>query len=204
MKDGLRILFAVAGASYVAWLVFFGIYRYLVALEMLAPLLIVGALGLIPASPRVRLSASGIALLILASATRYDFGPRAGLSDPHVRIDAPPIPDPSEAMILTAGYGEPTAFIIPELPPAIPVLRIQGFLAGPGDGSRLTAMMRERVAAHWGALYLLAPYSDWEIAARAVNAYGLRLEEAQCSALATSLTRPYRLCPLTRLKIGAS
>jgi hypothetical protein len=204
MTDGLRIIFAFAGASYVAWLLLFGIYRYLITLEMLAPLLIVGALGLIPASPRVRLFASGIVLLALALATRYDFGPRAGLSDPHVRVDAPEIPDPSEAMILTSGYGEPTAFIIPELPPEIPVLRIQGFLAGPDDGSRLTAMMRERVAAHRGALYLLTPYSDGEITGRAVKAYALRLEEARCSALTTSLTKAYRLCPLTRLTMRPS
>lgn len=202
-KDGVRIVFAFAGASYFAWLLTFAIYRYITVLEMLAPLLLVAAIGLAPISRKLRLICAGFVLLIIAVTTRYDFGPRASLGDPYVWVLAPPIPEPVQSMILTTGFGEPTAFIIPELPPEIPVLRIQGFLASPGDGSRLTAMMHERVAAHHGALYLLAPFGDPEITMQAIAAYGLSLDEARCSAIETNISRPYRICPLERIEQGA-
>ena len=41
-------LFAFAAVSYTAWLGFFAIYRYILSLEMLAPILVVAAIGLWP------------------------------------------------------------------------------------------------------------------------------------------------------------
>jgi hypothetical protein len=94
--------------------------------------------------------------------------------------------------------NEPMAYLIPSLPPAIPVLRIDGWLAEPDDASGLTASMRARVAAHRGDLYLLA--APWErIAAdRATTAYGLEIVTAQCGEVRSNLGGPYQLCPLRR------
>lgn len=202
-KDSVRILFAFAGASYLVWLFSFAIYRYITVLEMLAPLLIVAAIGLLPIARHWRLASTGAVLLVIAATTRYDFGPRAPLGDPYVALKGPLIPEPAQTIILTTGFSEPTAFIIPELPPEIPVLRIEGFLAGPGDGSRLTAIMRERVASHRGAIYLLTPFGDAETSAKAVAAYGLVLEEAHCGLIETNISRPYRFCPLARSEESA-
>src|SRR6202007_818059 len=41
-------LFAFAAISYIAWISIFAIYRYIVLLEILGPLLIAGAVGLWP------------------------------------------------------------------------------------------------------------------------------------------------------------
>jgi hypothetical protein len=43
--DALRILVAFSAVSYVLWLPIFAIYRYIVVLEMLAPLVVAAAVG---------------------------------------------------------------------------------------------------------------------------------------------------------------
>ena len=48
--DVAAALFAFAGVSYIAWLRVFAIYRYILILEMLSPLLIAAAVGLWPFS----------------------------------------------------------------------------------------------------------------------------------------------------------
>jgi hypothetical protein len=90
------------------------------------------------------------------------------------------------------------AYLIPSLPPAIPVLRIDGWLAQPDDGSGLTASMRARVAAHRGDLFLLAAPEARTAADRATTAYGLEIVTAQCREIRSNLGGPYQLCPLRR------
>ena len=54
-----RMLFAFAGVSYLAWVAMFGIYRYIVCLELLAPTVIVAAIGMFPLAQRTRLIVLG-------------------------------------------------------------------------------------------------------------------------------------------------
>ena len=57
-------------SSYAAWLSFFAIYRYILSLEMLAPILIVAAIGLWPLKRGTQLSLIGVALLFAIVNTR--------------------------------------------------------------------------------------------------------------------------------------
>jgi hypothetical protein len=192
-----RILLVFAAGSYAAWLAAFAVYRYLVGLEMLAPLLIVAVLDCAPLARRERLAAVTIILLLAALFGRYGFGDHVANGDPYVQASGLSFPDPGGTMLLMTG-DEPMAYLIPSLPPAIPVLRIDGWLVQPGDASGLTASMRARVAAHRGDLFLLA--APWErIAAnRATSAYGLEILAAQCREIRSNLGGPYQLCPLRR------
>jgi hypothetical protein len=101
-------------------------------------------------------------------------------------------------MILMSGY-EPMAYLIPSFPPNIPVLRIQGYLAGPGDDSGLSAQMRVRIDAHRGDLYLLASPHEQSVAEQAAASYGLQIDQAACQRLMSNLDGPYEFCPLLRL-----
>jgi hypothetical protein len=192
-----RILFLFAAGSYAAWLAAFAVYRYLVGLEMLAPLLMVAVLDCAPLARRVRLTAAAILLLLAGLVGRYDFGDHVAMGDPYVQVSNLSFPDASGTMLLMTG-DEPMAYLIPSLPPAIPVLRIDGWLAQPDDASGLTASMRARVAAHRGDLFLLA--APWErlAADRATLAYGLEILSAQCREIRSNLGGPYQLCPLRR------
>ena len=85
-KRATAVLFAFFGASYFAWLKFFAIYRYVILYEMLAPLLLIGAVGLLPISRRSRyLTLAGLCAACLLFA-RSDFLERAPLEDPYVKV----------------------------------------------------------------------------------------------------------------------
>jgi hypothetical protein len=192
-----RILFLFATGSYAAWLASFAVYRYLVGLEMLAPLLILAVLDCVPLARRLRLAALAFVLLLAALFGHYGIGDHAAVGDPYVQVSNVSFPDPAGTMLLMTGE-EPMAYLIPSLPPAVAVLRIDGWLAQPDDASGLTASMRARVAAHRGDLFLLA--APWERAAadRATTAYGLAIVTAQCREIRGNLGGPYQLCPLRR------
>jgi hypothetical protein len=192
-----RILFIFVAGTYAAWVPLFAVYRYLVGLEMLAPVLILAALDCIPWSPRSRLTTAAMILLAAALFGRYSFGAHSPISHPYVQAQGLSFANPSDTLLLMTG-NEPMAYLIPSLPPTIAVLRIAGWLAEPNDGSGLTAAMRARVAAHHGDLFLLEAPSEQAAAERATNAYGLEIVTAQCRQIHSNMGGPYSLCPLHR------
>ncbi|MBU6442544.1 MAG: hypothetical protein KGR48_01430 [Alphaproteobacteria bacterium] len=196
--DGSLILFAFWAASYASWLMVFGIYRYILTLEMLSPVAVVAAAGSFPLPRQVRLWALGALALVTLAYTRAEkVQPRAPLGDPYVQVKMPGIADPAHTMILMTGI-EPLGFLVPELPPQIPVLRIDGWLIQPNDGSTLTADTRARVAGFRGDLYLIAAPDEIARAHGAVGAYGLGFTNIACADITTNLGGPYLFCPLTR------
>jgi hypothetical protein len=195
--DAAVALFGFAAVSYVAWLSIFAIYRYIVLLEMLAPLLIAAAIGLWPISARARWTIAATVLLLAALCMRTGILDRAPLSDPYIQITMPPIPDPDRTMVLMTGES-PLGFLAPSIPHQIPIIRIDGWMIQPKDGSRLTAQARARVDAFKGDLYVI--FGDYE-ASRSADAladYGLAFELSQCGDIETNLGEDYRFCPLTR------
>ncbi|MDE3114823.1 MAG: hypothetical protein KGL26_04400 [Pseudomonadota bacterium] len=196
--DGSLILVAFWAVSYAGWLAVFGIYRYILTLEMLSPIAVVAALGSWPLSRRARLALLGVLALATLAYTRAEkLQPRAPLGDPYVQVTMPGIADPAHTMILMTGI-EPMAFLVPELPPQIPVLRIDGWLIQPDDGSALTAEAHARVAAFKGALYLVAAPGEIGRAHWAASRYGLAFTNAACADIKTNLGGLYLFCPLTR------
>ncbi|MDE2013651.1 MAG: hypothetical protein KGJ75_12070, partial [Alphaproteobacteria bacterium] len=138
-----------------------------------------------------------LALVTLAYTRAEKVQPRAPLGDPYVQVKMPGIADPAHTMILMTGI-EPLGFLVPELPPQIPVLRIDGWLIQPNDGSTLTADTRARVAGFRGDLYLIAAPDEIARAHGAVGAYGLGFTNIACADITTNLGGPYLFCPLTR------
>jgi hypothetical protein len=196
-QDGLVALLCFAAASYVAWLLIFAIYRYIVLLEMIAPLLIAGVIGSWRIPQASRLTAIGGVLLLAVACTRYDTLERAPVDDPYIQMTMPPIPDPDHSMLLMTGEA-PLGYIAPLLPPQIPILRIDGWMIQPQDGSKLTAAARARVNAFKGDLYVLSNDLELPRTDDALAAYGLAPVLAECEDIATNLGGPYRFCPLMR------
>ncbi|MDE2466003.1 MAG: hypothetical protein KGO02_20140 [Alphaproteobacteria bacterium] len=192
-----RALFAFVAVSYLAWLVVFAIYRYILTLEMLAPIVIVAALGLWPLRRRLRYAALAALGIAIAVTTRADMLKRAPLGDPYVQLTMPPIAHPNHTMILMTGEA-PMGYLVPELPPQIPVIRIDGWLIRPNDGSLLTAQAKARVHAFRGQLYLIADPAETMRARRALADYGLAFTADKCLDMDTNLGGPYMFCPLTR------
>ena len=193
-------LIAFCAVSYLVWLKMFAIYRYIVALEMIAPILIVTAVGLYPASRRTRyLALAAIAFLLLVTA-RSDFLERAPLGDPYVQAAIPPIAKPDRTMVLITG-DSPMGFIATQLPPQIPVLRVDGWMVQPKDGTELTRQMKSRAGRHLaegGDLFLIADATDMTRARDALADYSLAVRWPECQQFDTNLAGTYQWCPLAR------
>ncbi|HUY68111.1 MAG TPA: hypothetical protein VMV79_02275 [Alphaproteobacteria bacterium] len=163
-----RYVLAAAAVTYVAWLFLFSIYRYLVPLEMLAPLLIVLAADLLPFGLYARAGLAAVLLIVVAlSVQPGNWGRRTPWLQHAVEAQIPPLPDSKNLMILMAGI-EPYAHLIPEFPPAIPFVRIESNLTVLAPGAppiatpALNDIIRARIAAHKGPLMLLMP--SWQLA----------------------------------------
>jgi hypothetical protein len=199
-KRVAALLFAFFAASYFAWLKFFAIYRYIILYEMLAPLLIIAAVGLFPLSRRRRYLALAALCAACLLTARSDFLERAPIEDPYVQAALPPIPNPDKTMVVMTGDA-PMGFIATTLPPQIPVLRIDGWMVQPRDGTRLTKDMMRRVAAHLqsgGDLYLIADAGDMGRARDALADYRLAIRWPECQQFDTNLIGTYQWCPLAK------
>jgi hypothetical protein len=167
---------------------------------MLAPLLIIGAVGLLPLPRRSRyLTLAGLCAACLLTA-RSDFLERAPVEDPYVQAALPPIPRPDRTMVLMTGDA-PMGFIATTLPPRIPVLRIDGWMVQPRDGTLLTRQMKRRVAAqlaNGGDLYLIADAGDMTRAHDALSDYQLAIRWPECQQFDTNLIGTYQWCPLAK------
>jgi hypothetical protein len=199
-KRTAAILFAFFAASYFAWLKFFAIYRYIILYEMLAPLLIIAAVGLLPLPRRSRYLVLGALCAACLLTARSDFLERAPVEDPYVDAALPPIPHPDKTMVVMTGDA-PMGFIATTLPPQIPVLRIDGWMVQPRDGTQLTRQMMHRVAVHLasgGDLYLIADAGDMGRARDALADYRLAIRWPECQQFDTNLIGTYQWCPLAR------
>lgn len=196
-RDAVAVLFAFAAIGYASWLAVFAIYRYIVTFEMLAPLLVVAAVGLWPLPRNARAVLATIAVLAAVLLTPIPREDRPAFADRVVHVDVPPIARPDATMALMAGV-EPMAFVIPAFPPRIPWLRIDGYLVGPGADTPMLAGMRQRIATHLAAggdLRVL--FIDFERARTddALRQLGLRRGD-DCTTVQHNLGERLHWCPV--------
>jgi hypothetical protein len=194
---GAGVVVAYAAVSYFFWLRIFAIYRYILQLEMLAPLIIAACIGLLPLARRTQLVTLGALFFLAMLCTRSGQIERAPLGDPYISVDLPRIADPARTLVVMTGDA-PLGFIAPSLPPEIPILRIDGWMMQPRDGSFLTHEMMRRVHAHKGPMFLIADAYDMGRASAAVLDYGLAIDWLKCRIFTTNLTGAYQWCPLVR------
>lgn len=192
-----RLLLSGAALSYLVWLGLFCIYRYLIPLEMLAPLLLLVAAGLLPVPRRAQLALAGGVLLITQLAVQPALDGRSPWGARFVEVEIPPLRElvaqPERAMVLTAGTT-PVSYVIPYFPKEIPFLRIQGWLVGAGDReSGLGVQLHGRVAAHEGPFLALFGYGEREGMEQALAQHRLRLGET-CRQVGSSIGEPLALC----------
>jgi len=195
--EGTRGLYAFWIVSYLAWLLVFGIYRYIIALEMLSPLVAVAAIGQWKLSRRARLTLLGALGIVTLACTGTSDMARAPLGDPYIQVTMPPIPHPDNTIILMTGEA-PMGYLVPSLPHRIPILRIDGWMIQPQDGSKLTAETKARVAAFKGDMFLIADPYEMDRARAALAEYGLAIRWLQCGDIKTNMGDDLQFCPLFR------
>jgi hypothetical protein len=198
IPEAARPILAFAAVSYLVWLKLFAIYRYIVGLEMIAPLIVAIAIGLLPIPRRFQLISLAVLFLATAAVTHVEYIERSPISDPFVAADLPKIVHPEKAMVLLTGNG-PLGFIAPSFPPNIALLRIDGWMVQPQDGTKMTRTMKHRVTGHLaqgGDLYVLSDAYDMGRARDALVGYGLRIDWLKCTVFDTNIIGDYEFCPL--------
>jgi len=172
--------------SYAAWLKLFGIYRYLIPLEMLAPLGIWILLRKLVSPAHFRwLAVTCLAVLLLT--TKHMNWDRVAWSGDYFGVQPPVLAEPANTQVLMTGY-EPTAYFIPFFPPEVRFLRIHSYFTGPAappNGSDL--LMQRLVAEHTGPRFVLFRSYEGQAAEDALKAYGLTLDKNDCQTLATTI-----------------
>jgi hypothetical protein len=193
-----RWLLTVIALSYAAWALMFCIYRYAVPIEMLAPLGIALALGLLPLSPKLRWSAVSLILALLQATTVWGTWGRSDWTRNVVEFNMPAIPDPDHTMVLIGGY-QPVGHLIPAFPPQIPFVRLQSnFVQPDSTDNGYSEVLRRRVMEHHGDYFMMATVPDTDIAADAAAFYGLTLDWDSCQILHNNLGEPHSFCAVRR------
>lgn len=215
------MLLAFFVSSYIVWQVQFSVYRYLIPLELLAPLVIYLLLGSLVAKPYTRLLVSSLLFLaIVGTMQPLDWG-RVQWRDTFFGTVAPIIRDPSNSIVLMSSDDEPTAFVIPAFPPQVRFVRIEPiWFASPQ--TRLVQEMKAVVTTHAGPIYLLTDSSavrnlreplpglatrdtcSYDQRGTLLNeyleGYRLRLERNTCTEVVNNLTRNILFCEVRRAK----
>ena len=191
-----RALIAFAAAAYIVWVWLYCIYRYVLPLEMLAPILCLAALSVLRPSAAFR-GATAIAVLLTVATgypknlepVRLPFGPR------FVAIDG--LPKFEDNTLIVMAGDQPAAFIVPSLPPQLRVIRINDWpFLGQSGTQGFEPLIRRTIANHNGPMLLLTHPEDFKRAQNIAMLFGLRLLD-ECSALATNLTASkFLLCKL--------
>jgi len=199
LTQPMRLLFAMALVSYAVWVSVFGVYRYVLSLEMLAPLLVALALSLVPLSISARNATLGVLGLLAIAGTGWRWIPIGGVgwSGGYVDATLPAITDPDHTLVVMAGL-EPMGYLVPEFPSQIPFLRIDGWLDAPSSHSAYGDRMRARIDAHDGPIFGMFIGHERDRAVAAFSADGLMLANADCATIHSNIGEPLQWCALHR------
>jgi hypothetical protein len=185
LAAGLGVLLATMAIGYALWLAMFAYYRYVVTLELLAPLAIVLAMLALPLAGRTRALLVGAVMLALVATTRpADWG-HLPWTRRLVEVSMPPIPDPATATILLS--GQPIGYVVPSLPSAAAVINIDMAYWYGGNQDAWAQLIRERLAARAGALYAITFAGNEPEMARLAAPFGLALAPDRCSPIRSNL-----------------
>ena len=190
-----RYLIAAAGLSYVPWLFVFAIYRYIVPLEMLAPLVMALAIAAWPIPERMRVCAVAVVLIVVTVTVRPgDWGHMPWRPGSFAAVTPPIVDHPETTLALITG-NDPVAWVIPAFPPQLAFLRIYGALNiadAPDNG--FNARPRTRVASHRGDIFVLFPEKESDNAVASLAGYGLQPDLGDCRTIASNLGDYVRWC----------
>ncbi len=206
MRPQVRAFLLFFALAYVFWLNLFGIYRYLVPLELLAPL----ALWLVAHALMPAAFARGVAgwAIVLASLAIFPIGGwgHAKWSARAFEAKVPVIAQPAQSMVFTVHGDPPMGWLVPFFPTELAFVALgSGFPESEGFRQRLFSM----IAARSGPLYVMMQQPQDGARNQAVLAagqeilarYGMAIEDGSCvrfEAFVGKSGHPIQLCRVAR------
>jgi hypothetical protein len=177
----LALFFSV---SYLLWQNQFSVYRYLIVLELLAPVFLALVLSnFVKQRFRVFIVSLLLNLVICAVMIPADFG-RQRFDDDFLKAEIPIIEDLNQSVVLMSG-GDATAFIIPYFPAETRFVRVFSNFSSPGQNARLDNKIRGILARYDArhTLVLVAENQDRKQMRRDLGFYGVKVDDPSCRAV---------------------
>ena len=200
-RSRLAMLWLFFGLSYLTWMNLFSIYRYLVPLELLAPLVLwLIAQRLRPGQPAARVVTVLLLVVIAASFLKSPSWGRAKWAGESFRAEVPAIAQPEESMVFTVHGDPPMGWLVTMFPVRLAFVSLSsGFPESDVYRARVAAMVAERS----GPLYVMvkagnaADGTTLQRAQQVLDGYGLALAPDSCRTYRAFVGRnpfDYQLC----------
>jgi len=145
-------LVAFTAVAYVCWIFLFGNIRYLVPLELVSAVLIVGAIRFLLPARAMRYAAIGLVTLLLIGTTRPMSWGRIPFGKEYFEVTVPKI-EPRSLVII--GYVHPLSYLIPSFPPDTRFVSPANNFLQLDQANLLEKRAAETIRAHHGPTYLL-------------------------------------------------
>ncbi len=212
MPPAWRVPAVFTLVSYLLWLKLFGIYRYLVPLEMLSGPLIVGAIlylgpgakwvpgtifpKWVPGTIFRRAAIGVVAVLLLGTTRTADWG-RLPFHGTHFDVGVPSM-EPGALVVM--GPAQPMAYIIPFFPADARFVSPENNFLRIGQSNLLARRIVQLVASHRGPIYSLDFAAGGDVDA-VLPHYGLRRVASRCNPVRSRLdTSAMQLCAVERVR----
>lgn len=188
-----RFVAAFFVASLVAWAALYRIWRYLVPLELLAGVLIVGLIVRLTPPKRVA-AALAVAFVAVTITAKFPTWWRQRFDGPFLAVALPPV-QPGALVLLVA--AEPMSYVLPSFPPDARFAGLVSNFNDPDRKNRLQQTIAATIRDHRGPLYSLAIPPGQDVGAGALSQMGLA--RRSCAEIRTNLrASPLELCELAR------
>lgn len=206
--------------TYLAWLNLFGIYRYLVPLELLLPLVLwMVASRLLPSPLAARVATAILIVGIVAGLPRASWG-HAPWSRTAFSAELPVITEPRESMIVTVHGDPPMGWLVTRFPATLAFVALE---SGFPESPMFVDTVKHMAAARKGPMYVMlqsdrtdptAARSPMQVeqaqaanqalltrAAMVVSHYGFAMDAASCKAYPAFVGKSrwnYQLCMIRK------
>lgn len=187
--------------SYLAWLKLFAIYRYLLPLEMLAPLTVWLLIDRFPLRIAARQTAIIACLVLWLITLKPGNWGRVSWGADYFGVQPPSLTDPANTMVIMTGV-EPFSYVIPFFPEPVRFVRIESYFTGPSESPNgFDLRMQELIAGHQGPLYILYRSNEAQSGKIALQYFNLEIRHNQCQQMNPHIenrtTDPFYFCAVS-------
>ncbi len=202
LTRGGKVVLVMMAGSFAGWLWMFAIYRYLITVELLAPLGVVLLLCLLVRRLPLLLGGGGVLLLLILLTLRVGSWGHVPWNAERFGVVPPTLAEPGRAMVLLPGT-EPTSFVIPDFPKEVRFVRVSRWILTSTDPpTGLEKLAYDTVARHDGPFFAIFRQSERSIADQALALRNLAIPTPTCPDLTIKAEAHKRdklvFCPVER------
>lgn len=189
-------LLTFVGSSFLLWLPLFGISRYLLPLELVSGIAILGLLGLITTTRWMAGFSVALAVALVVTTVPPNWG-RVRWADSWYGVQVPAEIAQGHEMFVMLG-GDALAYVVPYLPVDAQIVRLDGNMPLADYGrERLRGLAQQVIDMHDGPMFSMALEAPSAADIELLEQFGLRQTGAPCHSIVTRIDTIVT-CPLAQ------